>query len=67
VTDNFRMMVPIYADFDGKDYVRLGSIFVTGNKSGQPFSVLLPKRPKKVAANRFNDVLAIETVDSQVN
>jgi Peptidase family M1 domain/Carboxypeptidase regulatory-like domain len=67
VTDNFRMMVPIYADFDGKDYMRLGSTFVSGNKSGQPFSVLLPKRPKKVAANRFNDVLAIETVDSQVN
>jgi len=67
VTDNFRMLVPIYADFDGKDYVRLGSTLVSGNKTGQPFSILLPKRPKKVAANRFNDVLAIETVDQQIN
>jgi hypothetical protein len=61
------MMVPIYADFDGKDYVRLGSTVVSGNKTGQPFTILLPKRPKKVAANRFNDVLAIETVDQQIN
>jgi len=67
VTDNFRMVVPIYAQFDGKDYVRLGQTFVLGNKSGQEFTVILPKRPKKVAANQFNDVLAIETVNQQVN
>jgi len=28
---------------------------------------VLPKKPKKVAANQFNDVLAIETVNAQVN
>lgn len=67
VTENFRMAVPIYADFDGKNYVRLGQTLVLGNQAGQEFNILLPKRPKKVVANQFNDVLAIETVNQQVN
>ena len=67
VTEAFRVRVPVYADFDGKGSVRLGQIFVAGNQASQPFSIVLPKKPKKVAANQFNDVLAIETVNAQVN
>jgi hypothetical protein len=67
VTETFRMKVPVYADFDGTGYVRLGQLFVAGNQAGQPFSVVLPKRPQKVSANQFNDVLAIETVNAQVH
>ena len=65
VTDGFRMMVPIYVDFDGKGYSRLGSTFVAGNQTGRELTILLPKRPKKVAANQFNDVLAIETINQE--
>lgn len=67
VTENFRMPVPIYAELDNKQFVRLGQTFVVGNQTGQAFSVVLPKRPKRVLANHFNDVLAIETINQQVN
>jgi hypothetical protein len=67
VTETFRMKVPVYADFDGTGYMRLGQVLVAGNQSSQPFSIILPKRPKKVVANQFNDILAIETVNAQVN
>ncbi len=67
VTEGFRMVVPIYALFDGKEYSRLGQTYVIGNQSSQTFSIVLPKRPKKVAANEYNDVLAIETVNQQIN
>jgi len=67
VPDTFRMTVPIYVEFEGKDYLRLGQTFVVGNQTAKEFSILLPKRPKKAAANQFNDVLAIETVNQMLN
>ena len=67
VPDNFRMMVPVYVDYDGRNWQRLGSTLVSGSGAGKEFSVLLPKRPKRVAVNQFNDVLAIETVNQMLN
>lgn len=61
VSAGFRMKVPIYMEVD-KKVLRIGSIMVTGSKT-EEFKVVLPEKPKKVMANAFNDVLALETVN----
>lgn len=60
VSENFRMLVPLYLDFDGK-LVRLGEATVVGNSATPEFSVKLPKRPKRVLINANHDVLASES------
>jgi len=52
----FKMLVPLYADFDGK-IVRVGSAPISGNSSTPEFAVLLPKRPKRVMLCAYEDVL----------
>ncbi len=56
VDESFMMRVPIYVAFAGKDPVRLGSLALYGNSSGD-FEVLLPQRPDKVLLCWFEDVL----------
>jgi hypothetical protein len=56
VDGNFRMIVPVYADFDGK-VTRLGTVAITGNTTTAPIQVMLPKKPKRVMINYFEDVL----------
>jgi hypothetical protein len=56
VEDTFKMLVPLYADFDGK-IVRLGSASLSGNSSTPEFAVLLPKKPKRVMLCDYEDVL----------
>src|SRR6185312_354983 len=56
VPDNFVMMVPLYADFDGT-IARLGTIRLTGNKTIDNLQIKLPKKPSKVMINAFHDVL----------
>jgi len=63
VSAGFRMKVPIYMEID-KKILRIGSVAVTGTKP-EEFKVVLPEKPKKVMANAFNDVLALETVNEQ--
>ena len=58
------MMVPMYADFDGK-LARLGMIRISGSRTGKEFQVLLPKRPRKVLINAYHDVLAHDSVSSE--
>jgi hypothetical protein len=58
VSDNFKMLVPIYADF-GKGWIRLGSASVIGNSSIDIKDVQLPAQPKRVALCALNDVLNI--------
>ena len=65
VTDNFMMKVPVYVEFDAKQTVRLGSVPVLGNSTSQEIKTLLPKKPKHVAANLFQDVLSLETANSE--
>ena len=58
VSDQFKMLVPVYLDFDGK-LVRLGTVPIQGNTS-KDFEVRLPQKPKRVLINAFYDVLASE-------
>ena len=61
VSPGFRMLVPIYLDFDG-NVMRLGEIAVAGSVTTQPFQVKLPRKPKRVLINYHHDVLATESV-----
>jgi Carboxypeptidase regulatory-like domain/Peptidase family M1 domain len=56
VSPNFKMIVPVYADF-GKGIIRLGTIPVTGNTT-EEFEVSLPEKPKRAMINYHYDVLA---------
>jgi hypothetical protein len=55
VTPDFAMVVPIYADFDGK-IMRLGAVRLMGNSSFT-LNVMLPQKPKRVMINAWHDVL----------
>jgi Carboxypeptidase regulatory-like domain/Peptidase family M1 domain len=63
VSPNFKMLVPLYLDFDGKP-VRLGEATLVGNSTTKEFQVKLPQRPKRVLINYHHDVLAAESVSS---
>ena len=58
VSDNFKMLVPIYVDY-GKGLVRLGSARLIGNKSVNLKDVKLGSPAKRAAACAFDDVLAL--------
>jgi hypothetical protein len=62
VSPNFKMLVPIYLDFDGK-IMRLGAATMAGNIT-VPLEVQLPQRPKRVLVNAYHDILAVESVSS---
>ncbi len=55
VTEGFRMLVPLYVDFDGQ-LMRLGTVRIAGNTS-VPIEILLPKKPRRVLINAYHDVL----------
>ncbi len=57
VSNNFVMLVPLYADF-GKGWVKLGAATMTGNTSVDVTNLKLPMAPKKAAICALNDVLA---------
>jgi hypothetical protein len=58
VSNNFKMLVPIYADF-GKGWVRLGSASITGNTTVEIKDSPLPIAPKRLAICPLDDVLAL--------
>ncbi|HEX3559993.1 MAG TPA: carboxypeptidase regulatory-like domain-containing protein [Pyrinomonadaceae bacterium] len=58
VSDNFRMLVPVYLDM-GKGWVRLGEATITGNKTVELGNIKLPQAPKRVAICAYKDVLAL--------
>jgi aminopeptidase N len=58
VSDNFAMLIPLYADF-GKGWTKLGSATLIGNTSLDVKDLKLPAKPKKVAICAMNDVLAL--------
>ena len=58
VSNNFAMVVPLYADF-GKGWAKLGSATLVGNSSVDLGNLRLPSVPKKAAICALNDVLAI--------
>jgi len=55
VDDQFRMLVPVFADF-GKGMVPIGQLGMNGNSS-RSLDVPLPMQPKKVALNAYKDML----------
>ena len=58
VSDNFRMLVPIYVDL-GQGWQRLGSARITGNNTIDLGNIPLPAQPRRVAVYALNDVLAL--------
>jgi hypothetical protein len=58
VSDNFHMIVPIYADF-GKGWQRLGAATMHGNQTTDLGRLELPQPPKRLAVAAFQDILAL--------
>lgn len=58
VTENFHMIVPIYADF-GKGWQRLGAATMHGNQTTDLGRLDLPQQPKRLAIAAFKDILAL--------
>ena len=63
VSDGFKMIVPVYLDFDGK-IMRLGEATITGN-STTSFKVRLPQKPKRVILCSNHDILADDVSATQ--
>ena len=57
VSDNFKMLVPIYVDF-GKGWSQLGQAPMKGNKTIDLGQIKLPMPIKRAAVLALNDVLA---------
>jgi hypothetical protein len=58
VSDNFKMLVPLYVDF-GKGFVKLGGARMTGNTTVELKDVKLQAAAKRAAICALNDVLAL--------
>ncbi len=63
VSPTFKMIVPVYLDFDG-NIVRLGDVSISGSGTSQVYKLKLPRKPKRVMINYYNDVLATESLSS---
>ena len=58
VSDNFKMLVPIYLDF-GKGFTRIGSVTLRGNASVELKDLKMPQPIKRAAICAMDDVLAL--------
>ncbi len=64
VSDNFKMLVPIYLDFDG-NLLRLGAANIMGSTTMPELKIVLPQKPKRVLINAHYDVLAFESISKE--
>jgi len=64
VSDNFKMLVPLYVDF-GKGWIKLGGARMIGNTSVELKDVKLPQPAKRAAVCALNDVLAANIENSK--
>lgn len=64
VSDNFKMLVPVYVDF-GKGWVKIGAGMVTGNSSVDVKGIKLPQAAKSAAVCALDDVLALSIQNSK--
>ena len=64
VSDNFKMLVPVYLDF-GKGWIRLGQATVKGNTTVDLGQIKLPQAPKRAAVCALKDVLALDVDNSK--
>ena len=58
VSDNFKMLVPVYVDF-GKGWIKIGSATIIGNSSVDLNNIKLPQAAKRAAICARDDVLAL--------
>jgi len=58
VSDNFKMLVPIYVDF-GKGFTRIGAATLRGNTSVELTDLKMPQPIKRAAICAMDDVLAL--------
>jgi len=59
VPEDFRMMVPIYAEFDRGQVFKIAQIPIIGSTTRPiDFEVKLPKKPGKILLNAMHDVLS---------
>lgn len=56
VSDNFVMLVPVYAQF-GEKIQRLGQVRIKGNTGTPTLSIPLPEKPKKLLLCAMHDIL----------
>jgi hypothetical protein len=59
VSPSFKMLVPLYVDFNGQPML-LGRTAMVGSSKTKEFHIALPQRPKRVLLNAEHDVLALE-------
>jgi Carboxypeptidase regulatory-like domain/Peptidase family M1 domain len=64
VSDNFKMLVPVYADF-GKGWVKVGAAMMTGNTSIDLKDVKLPQAANRAAICALDDILALSIQNSK--
>jgi len=64
VSDNFKMLVPIYLDF-GKGWIRIGAANLTGNSSVDLKNIKLPQAARRAAICAQADVLALNIQNSR--
>jgi len=58
VTDEFGIVVPLYAHFDKKSFVKIASTLVVGNMTKPiSFEIALPRKPQRLSINAMHDVL----------
>jgi hypothetical protein len=58
VSENFKMLVPVYVDL-GKGWIRIGAATIIGNSSVDLSNIKLPQTAKRAAICALNDVLAL--------
>jgi len=58
VSNGFKMLVPVYGEFEGKIY-RIGTAKVEGNNTTS-IKLLLPEQPKRIMINHFHDLLSYD-------
>ncbi len=64
VSDNFKMLVPVYVDF-GKGWVKIGAGTINGNSSIELKGIKLPQAAKSAAVCALDDVLALSIQNSK--
>ena len=64
VSDKFKMLVPVYADY-GKGWTKIGSVLMTGNTSTDLKAVKLPQAENRAAICALDDILALSIQNSK--
>jgi aminopeptidase N len=64
VSENFKMLVPVYVDM-GEGWFKLGQAPLRGNSSVELGPIKFPQAPRRVAACALRDVLALDVDNSK--